>query len=181
MRHIARLLDRATTVLAVVAGIAVVLLMIHVVIDVIARSGFGNTLPGTIAIVSNYYMVVIVCLPLAFVDRNDAHITVEALTNLFPARPRAALIGWTYPLSAVVFGLVASASWTEAAAQFRSGKFALEHGIAIPTWVGYFAVPLGYGMGALYVAMKFVLFLSGKPIKAVPQDLDHQVERLSHD
>jgi TRAP-type C4-dicarboxylate transport system permease small subunit len=181
MRSVTRLIDFATTVLAGVAGVAVVLLMLHVTADVVARAVLGNTFPGTIIIVSNYYMIFIVCLPLAMVERADAHIGVDVVTNLFPEQARHRLIGWTYLLSAVVFGLVAYASWIEAVVQFNSGKFALERDIVFPTWIGYFAVPVGYGMGTIYAVLKFVRFLLGQPTTPDMYGSDHQPESLSDD
>lgn len=181
MRTVTRYIDFATTVLAGVAGVAVVFLMLHVTADVIARAIFGNTFPGTIIIVSNYYMIFLVCLPLAVVERSNAHINVDVLTNLFAERVKEPLFGWTYLLTAVVFGLVAYGSWVEAVVQFESGKFALERDIVFPTWIGYFAVPVGYGMGTIYALLKFARFLVGKPPRPLAEDVDHQVERLGHD
>jgi TRAP-type C4-dicarboxylate transport system permease small subunit len=178
---VTRVIDITTTGLGWIAGIAVVFLMLHITADVVGRALFGTTLDGTIIIVSNYYMLAVVCLPLAWVERSNAHINVDVLTNLFPQRVQRPLFGWTYLLVAAVFGLVAYGSWIEAVVQFMAGKFALEQNIVFPTWPGYFAVPIGYGVGTLYALLKFAGFLVGVPPKPIPDDLRHQVERLSND
>ncbi|MNL86779.1 hypothetical protein D3C87_2156350 [compost metagenome] len=50
-----------------------------------------------------------------------------------------------------------------------------------PTWVGYFAVPFGYGLGTLYALLKFTRFLAGDEIDPAEYDGEHQVERLAND
>ena len=181
MRQIQRTIDLATSFLSIVAGISVVLLVAPVPLDVVIRSAIGKTLPGTIPAVSNYYMVLIVCLPLAFVERKNAHIHVDVLTNLLPDRLARPLFGWTYLLTALIFGFVGYASWIEAVAQFAMGKFVIEQDIKIITWIGYFGVPLGYGLGALYALLKFAGFLTGHYQEHVDDNVDSKVERLSHD
>jgi TRAP-type C4-dicarboxylate transport system permease small subunit len=174
-------IERITSVLAAIAAIAVALMMVHITISIITRSGFDHALTGVITIVSNYYMVIVVCLPLAFVERKDAHITVDVLTNHLPERARVRLFGWTYLLSALVFGLVAFASWGEAVTKYGMNLVSVENDIAIPTWIGYFAVPFGYGMGALYALLLFVRFLIGTPPPAAANDFESQVEKLAHE
>jgi TRAP-type C4-dicarboxylate transport system permease small subunit len=181
MLILTRAIDFFTSILASIAGIAVALLMVHVTADVIARAVLRSTFPGTIIVVSNYYMIFLVCLPLAFVERRDAHISVDVATNLMPKRVTLPLFGWTYLFTAVVFGLVAYGSWVEAMVQYRAGKFALEQGISFPTWIGYFSVPLGYGMGTIYAILKFVRFLIGRPPRAEADDVRHHLEKLGHD
>ena len=181
MRNLTRVVDMATSALSIVAGIAVVLLMVHVTVDVIFRSGFGISLPGTIAIVQNYYMIFLVCLPLAFVERKDAHISVDVITNLMSRRVQAPLFGWTYLLAALAFGLVAYGSWVEALTQYAVSKFTIEQDIKIPIWIGYFAVPLGYGMGTLYAILRFVRFLTARDAPAEIASAAGDVEGHGHD
>ena len=77
---------RLTDVFVLVGGVGLFLMMIHVVVDVLARAFFRVALPGTIEVVSSYYMVMAVFLPLAMVQRRDAHIMVNLFTEWMPAR-----------------------------------------------------------------------------------------------
>ena len=70
MRRIIRAVDVLTLTLAVIAGVAVVALMLHVTLDVVMRGLFNKPPTGTIVFVSNYYMVLVVCLPLALAEFN---------------------------------------------------------------------------------------------------------------
>lgn len=170
MDFFAKGLDRLTTVLAVIAGIAVVVMMIHVDLDVIMRATLNQVPPGTIVFVSNWYMPFLVCLPLAFVERAGGHIAVDVFVVRTPVWFQRRLAGWIYLLSALVFALVAYASWIEAFAQFRRGSFMLEQDVRIPVWYGYFAIPIGYGLGAAYMLRRFLTFISGGGVSLSPAD-----------
>ena len=63
MTAIGRLLRRITDLTLVVGLIAVALMMFHITIDVVGKFGLDQPVPATIALVSNYYMVVIAFLP----------------------------------------------------------------------------------------------------------------------
>jgi len=68
------------------AAAFLVLMALHITVDVVLRLMFGGAFPGTLEIVSFYYMVYAVFLPLAFVERRGEHIEVDAFFNLMPAR-----------------------------------------------------------------------------------------------
>ncbi len=153
-------LDRLSDGIAILAGLGVVMLMIHVNAEVISRA-LRYPLVGTIVFVCNYYMAFLVCLPLAYVERINGHISVELVTQTLPAWIQRHLKAWTWLLSAVVTFFVAWASWIEAVSKFKLKTFAMENDMAIPIWPGYFAVPMGYGLLSLYLLVKFVLYLFG--------------------
>ena len=48
------------------------------------RSFFNYPLPGTITIVSYYYMAIAAFMPLAFAEQKQAHISVEVITERMP-------------------------------------------------------------------------------------------------
>lgn len=162
MRIVFRAMDVVTWALATLAAIAVVALMVHVCVDVVLRAVFNAPLTGTIIFVSNYYMVLAVCLPLAMVERNSAQISVEVLTELLPQGSKRHLYNWTLLFSMAVFGLVGWASFQEALAQMKLNKFAIEGGMRFIIWYGYFAVPFGYGLAAVWMALKFLIYLTGR-------------------
>lgn len=180
MQTVIKVIDYLTRAMAVIACVAVVCLMIHVSVEVTLRSLFNHTLSGTIIFVSNYYMILAVCLPLALVERMDAQISVDVLTQLIPPRPRYGLYAVTMVISAIVFGIVAWASWQEALTQFKLGKFMIENGIRFVTWYGYFAVPLGYGMAALWSLLKLARYLAGHGIGPV-NGHNKEIEQVLYD
>ena len=60
-----RLLARTTSLATLIAGIAIALMMLHVSLDVAFRYLLGAPLPGTLTIVTYYYMVIAAFVPLA--------------------------------------------------------------------------------------------------------------------
>lgn len=165
-----RILDVATNITAIIAGLCITVMMAHITIDVIMRAFFNLPLTGTITFVANYYMVFLVCLPLAFVERFDGHISVEVMTNRFPDRIKHHLYGWTYPVTAIVFAVTAYATWLEASSKFAIKTFMIEKDMAIPIWFGYFALPVGYALLSIFLVMKFIGYLAGNPI--LPERLE---------
>ncbi len=176
-----RSLDAVTNVTAYGAGACVVLMMIHITVDVICRAFLNLPLTGTITFVANYYMVFLVCLPLAFVERLDAHISVDVVTGRLPERWRRHLYGMTYPVTALIFGVSGYATWIEAMSKYRIRSFVIEKDIAIPIWYGYFALPVGYSLLCAYLLLKFVAYLSGQTLEPLRLDDGDEMEGVLHD
>lgn len=154
-------------------------MMVHVSVDVTLRYLFSAPPPGTITLVSSYYMVVLVCAPLAFVERINGHISVEVLTEQFPSRVSHHLYNITYLLSAVVTAIVAYATWQEAVSKYMLQAFIMEQRFRVPIWYGYFALPLGYGLMTLYLLLKFAAYLTGQPIEPYRNDSDDDFDTPS--
>ncbi|WP_051419516.1 TRAP transporter small permease [Paracoccus pantotrophus] len=77
--------------LLALSGIAVVVLMLHVVADVLSKYAFHYPLVGTIEVASWYYMIAIAFFPLAYVQLHSHHLVVEVFTTGLSARRLAAL------------------------------------------------------------------------------------------
>src|SRR5690606_42075662 len=84
---VGRTLNGLTNAGALVGGLLLVAMMVQVNLDGICRFFFGAPRPLTLEIVSHYYIVPGVFLPLAMVERDNAHISVELLSQHLPPRP----------------------------------------------------------------------------------------------
>lgn len=182
MRRLIKIIDLLANTVMVIAGVILVALMLHVTLDVVTRALFRTAPTGTIVFVSEYYMALIVCLPLAWVERADAHVSVDVFTGLLPGGVQRHLIAWTLPVSAAIFALVAYAAWKEGVTQYRLHKFVIEGGIRFTTWYGYFALPVGYGLGALYMMLKFLKYLVGfETGGGAAESADEAIEQVMYD
>src|SRR5690606_29970993 len=161
MFQIGRLLGRGIDLTTVIAGVAVVLMMLQITIDVAGKYLFNAPMPATIAIVSNYYMVFVAFLPLALAERRNEHISVELVTELMPHAVQRHLASWIYLFSAVTFGFLAYAGWTEAVAKQAIGAFIIERGQRIPVWLSYYLQPIGCGLMSLTLLYRFLVYLLG--------------------
>ncbi|HBM14118.1 MAG TPA: hypothetical protein DD390_15605, partial [Rhodospirillaceae bacterium] len=83
-----RLLSLLATLLLIAGTVALVLMATHVVSDVVGRLFFNHPVYGTTEIVSFYYMVGAVCLPLAYMELRDEHITVDVFYQKMPLMMR---------------------------------------------------------------------------------------------
>lgn len=159
MEAIGRLLSRITDFTTVLGALGIALMMIHVTLDVALRYLFDAPLPGTIAIVSYYYMVLAAFIPLAFAEQKGAHISVEVITERLPGWIQRHLAGWSYLLSAVVFGMLTARTWGEALTKMKIGASIVQGEASIALWPSYFFLPVGFGLMFLIVAHKFLAYV----------------------
>ncbi len=145
------------------AAAAAVLMMVHISVDVISKYVFRTPLPGTITIVSNYYMVLVAFLPLAFAERRNGHIGVEVLTTRFPPRAQRALNIVSLLFCAAVFGALTWQSWIEAGRALQIGAFEIEFDVKLLTWPARYLLPLGAGLMTAALLAKAALALLRGP------------------
>jgi len=186
MQAVGRILGRCIDVTSFIAGIAVILMMVQITIDVIGKYLYNLPIPATIAIVSNYYMVVVAFLPLALAERRNSHISVELVTDLLPQRAQRHIFSWTHLYSAVVFAFLTYAGWREATTKHAISAFIIEHGQRIPTWPSYYLLPIGCGLMSLMLLFRFLAYLTGTKVDGLEErphadefELNQPAERLS--
>jgi len=161
MYKLGRLLSKITDVTTIVGGLAIALMMIHITLDIVCRFIFNTPIPGTITIVSNYYMVIAAFVPLAFAEQKDAHISVEVFTERLPGFIQRHLAGWCLLLSTVVFGLLTVRNWQEAIVKMNIGASIVQGDTSIVIWYTYFFLPIGFGLMTIVLFYKFVVYLTG--------------------
>lgn len=154
MRVISRFLSRVAGAASIISMICVALMMLHVTADVALRFALNMPLPGTISIVSHYYMVMLGFLALALAEDRDDHISVEVIYELLPAGVRRVLSGVARVVSAAAFGLVAVRGWEVALSKTKIGASIQQGSDVIIVWPTYWAIPIGAGLMALVAFAK---------------------------
>lgn len=147
-RHPARLLLDRT--ISVVASVALVGMMFHVIAHGLSRHLFDAPFYGTNEIVAYWYMPVVALLGIIAAQLRGEHITVSILIDTLPTRPRRELI---------VFGRILGVLVSIGFAWFGLRK-AIEHyeigataGITtIPMWPINFLVPVVFVILAVLYA-----------------------------
>ncbi len=82
-------LNRISTWLTGIAGIALLAMMTIVILDVVGKYMFNQPVQGTLEIVAYYLMVPVVFLPLAHTEYSEEHIRIELFTqNMSKAHTR---------------------------------------------------------------------------------------------
>ncbi|MEZ5646327.1 MAG: TRAP transporter small permease [Burkholderiaceae bacterium] len=160
MKSLGRLLSWFIDSMTVISGLAIALMMVHITLDVVMRNFFNYPLPGTITIVSYYYMAIAAFMPLAFAEQKSAHISVEVVTEMMPKGVQRHLAGWMLLFSAAVFALMTLRSWEEAVSKYGIKASIVQGEDSLPVWPTYFLLPLGCLLMFLVVAYKFVIYLT---------------------
>lgn len=114
-------LGRVIRVVAIAAGFAIALMMLHVTADVTLRYLRGSGLPGTLTIVSYYYMVIVAFVPLGLAELRRAHIQMELVTDLLPRQAARWVTGWGLVPTGLVTGALAVRGVEEALNQMQIG------------------------------------------------------------
>lgn len=128
-----------------VAGLALVAMLLHVNADVIGRTLLGMPVPMTTEIVSYYYMVAVVFLPLAAVAFAGGHITVELIGQRLTGRARQALMGFAAAVAVVYFAALTWHTGDAALAKLAIGEYVIGQAM-LTIWPTRFLVPLGCGL-----------------------------------
>lgn len=155
-----RALGGASQLLAWIGGIALILMMLHITAEVVGRYLFASPLHGTVEIVPTYYMVATVFLPLALIERLNAHIVVELLSKRFSERVQEIQIAMVALLSAAYFGAFTWRTWGDALQKFAVREVSLGN-VAVTVWPTRFYVPIGCGMITILLVYKAVRLFRG--------------------
>jgi TRAP-type C4-dicarboxylate transport system permease small subunit len=157
------LFSKLNSIPVLLSGAAVIAMMLHVCADVIGKYLFNAPVPGTITIVTDYYMPIVTFLPLAYVHRLGSHISVEVVTNLFSTRVQYHIHYFGMAISLMVFALLTFTTFEEALKKYTINTFMMEQGIKIATWPGQFFLPVGYGLIALLILHELITYVLGRP------------------
>jgi TRAP-type C4-dicarboxylate transport system permease small subunit len=164
--------DRFTEALTYIACFAAVIMMVQTCIDVAGRYLFNSPLTGTIELVGLYYMIMIVFLPLAYVERFDRHIHADVLMGLMPEPVKRVAVGLALVFSSGFFALIGYQSLNIALRSYATGEIAFGSTELI-LWPSRFVLPIGFGAIALMSAIRLVReTLLGLPAENAPADLD---------
>ena len=154
MQFFARIRHGLLAVLAVLGSIAILALMLHVAADVVLRNVANMPIPATYEIVTNYYMIALAFIPLAWVERRGGMVSVEAVDPLLSSR----LLFISDRIVALVStAIYAALSWftlKTALVNYAAGTFAMAQNVSIPIWPAYFLLPLGFSLSMTVTASR---------------------------
>lgn len=157
MRALLRLQDGLLTLLAIIGALAIGALMMHVFIDVVMRNLSNRPIPATYEIVTNYYMIALAFIPLAWVERGGGMVQVEVIDTFLGKR----MLDWSDRLvaliSTLIYGTLAWVTFDSALKTFATGAFVMAQSVRVPTWPAFFLVPIGFGLAALVTLIRMIV------------------------
>ena len=141
------------TASGVLGGLAVILMMILINLDVFGSNLFQKPLKGTLEIVSTYLMVAVSFLPLMKVEYENSHVSVDLLARFLEPSTRLRLTAFSCLITALFFAAMTYAGWNIAVKKFNVGEYAMGARF-LPVWPARFMVPLGAGAMAIFLVYK---------------------------
>lgn len=156
MRWLFRTSDRLVAGLALLGTLGILAMMLHVTADVILRSTLSISVPATIELVTRYYMITLVLLPLGWVEWKQQMVTVEAFSGVFGEAGIRWLDTLVALLAAGFYALFTLATWEKAAEQFDLGAYVMALDLAVPVWPTYFVLPLSFALACLVCLIRIL-------------------------
>jgi len=155
-------LQKLNQLITLIGGAAVSLMMIQVSLDVLFRYLLNQPLPGTITVVSHYYMIIAIFLPLAFVEQTKKSISIELLSNYFPPTFNRFLSIFSQLFISATAFMIAYTSFGVAIRHFHSKTSVMQGDYTIPTWPSYFILFVGVTLLGTYCLINFLLEMTRK-------------------
>ena len=140
-------------------ALGVLALLVHVFVDVVTRNLVGRPIPATNEIVSHYYMVLIAFLPLAWVERGRAMVSVELLDIVLSDTLKRLSDVLVALLATAIYAALAWVTWKTALSNWRIGAFVDVLGYRVPIWPTYFLPPVGFFLAGLVTLLRAVTSL----------------------
>lgn len=161
MNTLEKAADRLSQGLALIGSIGLIAMLVHVTLDVALRNTIATPIPATNEIVSSYYMVLIVFLPLAWVEKSRTMITVEVMEMVLTPLGRRLSDAAVGLLATVVYATLGWVTLQVALKNMRIGSFVDVLGHKVATWPSYFLPTAGFFLAALVTALRVVILLKG--------------------
>lgn len=152
MKTVERLVRAASNGLALLGGAFLVLMMIQIVVDVIMRGVFNAPIEGNLEVVSVYYMVGVVFLPLAMVELRHEHISAELFVVMLPHRLRSYLYAAGCVIALVFFAVLGFQTLLDALNATEINEM-LMGSIFVVIWPSRWMLPVGFFMIACCIAL----------------------------
>lgn len=164
MTGLTRLTWHLMRLLFLAGSVAVILMMLHIGADVLARALLGRPTIGMVETVTNYYMIAVCFLPLAFVQIEGAHLTVDSFTMALPHRALQVVTLFSLLVAAGISGLLTWHSALSALHKTRTGEYTDLSVIDFPLWPARWLLVAGYGTTFLTLCLQAILCLAGRPL-----------------
>ncbi|MCW1934985.1 TRAP transporter small permease [Pararhodobacter zhoushanensis] len=164
MNGLSRLTYHLMRVLFLLGSAAVVLMMLHIGVDVLARALMGRPTVGMVETVTNYYMIAVCFLPLAFVQVEGGHLTVDSFTQALPGPALRIVTIGALLVAAGITGLLTWHSAISAIHKTQTGEYTDLSVVDFPLWPARWLLVLGYGATFVTLCLQIILGLAGRPL-----------------
>ncbi|WP_158310076.1 TRAP transporter small permease [Bordetella petrii] len=148
------MLDWLTRAATTLAAIGLFCMMVMVVLDIVLKYVLHQPIPGTLEMVSFYFMAVCAFLPFAYVQKTEHHIVMTLATDLMPPNVQRVLIAVGYLVGAAYLAVMTWASAGEALRMTLIGEATGATHFDVLIWPGRWCVPAGAGLMACWMILQ---------------------------
>ena len=157
-------------VLVAIGAVLIAIMALHVVCDVGARYILGRPLDGTTEIVSRYYMIAIIFLPLAWLQAQDKHIAAGLLFDVLSERWQRVSSALASLLMAIFAALLGWRCAAEAAKATAISEKLQTAYFFLPVWPARWIIPLAAAILVLQAIAMLLIQCIGRDL----QDFERQ-------
>lgn len=143
MQMLARAVRALNIAGGVLAGVAMMLMMLHITVEVAARYFFNARIVGTLEVVSFYYMVILVFLAFGYVEARREHIRVDLFAQMMPVALQRLLYALACVLGLIFFGMLFWQSLHDALSATNRNERAMAN-FRFYIWPARWALPVGF-------------------------------------
>lgn len=140
----------------VLAGLAMVLMMLHITVEVGGRYFFNARMVGTLEVVSFYYMVILVFLSFGYVESRHEHIRVDLFVQMMPAPVQLLLYIFACLLGLWFFGMLFWQSLQDAVSAMGRNERAMAN-FRFYLWPARWALPIGFASLCLAILSNLLI------------------------
>ncbi|WP_158967001.1 TRAP transporter small permease [Chachezhania sediminis] len=155
-----RLIEIYDRTMVILAAITLTILMTMTTLSALGRYFFNRPVPDNVTI-SQMMMVLIVFLPLAYVQKLRHHVSVTLFTDWLPSRGMRRLQGFGLFLSLIFFGLIALTAIAATLKTYHIGE-STRGELDLPTWPAHAIMAVGLVGFVLRLLFEFGMALVGK-------------------
>jgi TRAP-type C4-dicarboxylate transport system permease small subunit len=152
MKRFEWLVRRGSDGLIILGGLCLVLMMLQIVVDVALKYVFNSPIEGNLEVVSFYYMVGVVFLPLAMVELRHEHISVDLFIQMLPRRGRSYVYVFGCVVSLVFFSVLTYQTFLDAVHATRINEIMMGS-IYVTIWPSRWTLPVGFTLIALAIVI----------------------------
>ncbi len=142
---ITRLIGAGAKLLSCVAALCLFLMMAQIVLDVVMKYVFNAPIEGNLEVVSFYYMVAVVFLPLAMVELRHEHINVDLFFLMTPRAGQKYIYAFSSVLTAAFFAILTYQTFIDAVNATLTGEVMMGTNL-VSIWPSRWALPVGMGL-----------------------------------
>lgn len=149
---------------AIITWLACVMLIVaalHIFADMLMTKLFRSPINGTSDIVTNYYMVALFFLPLAYCESKSSHIEADLLMNFLPVWLQRGIRIGTYVLLTGFLALWTWQSTIKAIKQTAIGDMRLLGDLYLLLWPPRWVVVLGLAAFTVVALLKTIALIAG--------------------